>query len=334
MKTDLELKPVTQFFNSLRFGHDALVKAELKIQKLMKYRGQKGKIRLLVGPSGTSKTAMLEIIEKKYPPIFAEFSGAKIPQVLSIRLTSGATTKALYWALIDGLGVKPGGVESELRKQFNEIVKSMPIKLIAIDEIQHTLPNKSTSRKTQNIADTIKNIIDETKIPMLLIGLENSLSLVENSFSRATTTQREEDQLYRRALSPIRFKPVAYADNTAMETVLKGYNAIFEKVKNKFDTSIINLLDADVMNRLWIASEGYIGRLSEIFSEALEVCEDGQQITLSTLSEAYDEVNSWNSSSINPFAAKSKKELDRLKTAIFLSQTRKESNPTTEGVAA
>ena len=119
-----------------------------------------------------------------------------------------------------------------------------------------------------------------------------------------------------------------------MVTILKGYTAIFKKVQEKFDTSIINLLDADVMNRLWLASEGYIGRLSEVFCEALEVCEEGQQITLSILSEAYDEVNSWNSSSINPFTAKSQKELDRLKTSIFLSQKRKESNSKTEGEAA
>ncbi|WP_416305880.1 TniB family NTP-binding protein [Neptunicella sp. SCSIO 80796] len=334
MNNQLTLKPVTRFFLERRFGHQALVDAENKIEKLMKNQGLKGRIRLLVGPSGTSKTAMLEIMEKKYPPIIAEFSGANLPQILSIRLTSAANTKALYWCLIEGLGVKPVGNEYQLRNQFNELVKNMPLKLIAIDEIQHTLPNKSTSSKTQNIADTIKNIVDETKIPMLLIGLENSLSLVENSFSRATTMQKEEDQLYRRALSPIRFKPVEYADNTAMVTILKGYTAIFEQVKAKFGTSILNLLDADIMNRLWLASEGYIGRLSEIFCEALEVCEESQQITLSTLGEAYDEVNSWNTSSINPFTARSQKELDQLKTSIFLSQKRKESKTKIEQDAA
>jgi hypothetical protein len=119
-----------------------------------------------------------------------------------------------------------------------------------------------------------------------------------------------------------------------MVTILKGYTAIFEQVKAKFGTSILNLLDADVMNRLWLASEGYIGRLSEIFCETLEVCEEGQQITLSTLGEAYDEVNSWNTSSINPFTAKSQKELDQLKTSIFLSHKRKESKSKIEKDAA
>lgn len=334
MTTNPTLKPVSQFFLQRRFGHQALLNAEKKIEKLMKYKSHKGKIRLLVGPSGTSKTAMLEIMEKKYPPVVAEFSGAKLPQILSVRLTSAATTKALYWCLIEGLGVKPEGNENQLRTQFTELVKNNPVKLIAIDEIQHTLPNKSTSAKTQNIADTLKNIVDETKIPMLLIGLENSLSLVENSFSRATTIQKEEDQLFRRTLSPIRFKPVEYADNDSMVTILKGYTAIFEEVSSKFNISILNLLDGDVMNRLWLSSEGYIGRLSEIFCEALEICETGKQIDLSILGEAYDEVNSWNSSYVNPFTTRSQKELDQLKTKILLSRSSGDSEGQTVGSAA
>jgi len=319
-----DFKPETDFFKTKRFAFDRADIAKKKIDNLLKYYGTEGKIRMLVGPSGVGKSVLAESQANKYSRLMKKNDYDR--PVLYLRLTSGSSPKGICEALILALGVKPNDNQTKLESQLVDLLKNLNVKLIIIDEMQHVLPNKKGSKTTQMVADTIKNITDKSLIPMLLVGLKTSLSIVENTFStRCSEIQEEEDQLFRRALSPIIIEGIEYGDNLLMGKTMTGFELIFAEVNKKFGKSIMNLTTGEFQKRMWAASLGYIGRMSNILSESLEFL-NGKQITYSELALAYDEVNSWDKGGINPFSC-DEKDLDRLiKQIAVLSKRKKNKN--------
>jgi len=319
----IDFKPETKFFKTKRFAFDLADIAKTKIDSLLKHYGTEGKIRMLVGPSGVGKSVLAVSQANKYSRLLKKNDFDR--PVLYLRLSSGSSPKGICEALILALGVKPNDTQTKLEEQLIVLLKNLNVKLIIIDEVQHVLPNKKGSKTTQMVADTIKNITDKSLIPILLIGLKTSLSIVENTFSaRCSEIQEEEDQLFRRALSPIFIEGIKYGDNLLMGKTMIGYELIFGEVEKNFNISIISLQTADFKKRMWAASLGYIGRMSNILSQSLEFL-NGQQITYSELALAYDEVNSWDKGGINPFSC-DEKDLDRLIKQITVFSKRSIKN--------
>lgn len=301
------LKPATTFFINKTFKYQQVIDAEIEIDELLKYTGIEGQIKMLVGPSGTGKTNFIERLKKKYPPIKKDNFSFEIPQVIEISPIPGATSKMIYQEILEALSVRAVGNETRLKNQLKVVLRQSCVKLIVIDEIQHVLSHKSDSNKSQKVADTIKVISDLTKVAFLLVGLESSLKLIQNPNNCATSPlQQDKEQLFRRSRHFIQFTPIEYMDEYNMKKLLTGFIQIFEKLNENFAIKIINLYDTEVTRMLWAASQGYIGRLKPILRDAIELVEENGQIQIQHLANAYDKVNTWEKSRINPFKITSK----------------------------
>jgi energy-coupling factor transporter ATP-binding protein EcfA2 len=302
-----KLKPATAFFMEKTFNYQQIIEAESELEELIKFSGTEGQITMLVGESGTGKTKFIDRLKKNYPPIKKDNFTFAVPQIVEISPVPGASTKMIYEEILGELSITPIGNETRLKRQLKTVIANSCVKLIVIDELQHVLPHKSDSKKAQKVADTIKLIADQTKCTFLLVGLESSLSMINSAqTSQKSPTQQDKEQLFRRSRSYIRLTPISHLDDFQMNKILIGFSMIFEQIRIEFGIRTINLSDPGTSRMLWAASQGYIGRLGQIFREAIELVEEKGQIQLRHLACGYEKVNNWENSKKNIFKLNSK----------------------------
>ncbi|TMS95259.1 hypothetical protein CWB58_00465 [Pseudoalteromonas sp. S201] len=316
-KQKFKLKEAALEFKKMRFDMILHKDAEQKVIDLIKISNDEAKVRALYGNSHTGKSNFLKNFIKKHADVIDQHSGIK--DIVLVRLSSGVTPKDFCEAILLQLGIKPkaGTKQPQLENQVIEVLKNIGIELLIIDETQHALPNKTNSKTTQKLADTIKNIVDESHVPILLCGISSISKLIENNFSRASEMQLEEEQLFNRTLPPIEFNTIELSDKDTMAAVMQGYTMIFDKLHRQYGISIIKMTSAKFQAAMWASSEGVIGRMALVLQWAIELADEGQQIDFSVLGKAHDAIatGGWDKSGINPFTC-SEVDLNKRITAI------------------
>jgi hypothetical protein len=181
----------------------------------------------------------------------------------------------------------PGkGTETNMIHRLIELMKAVGVILMMLDEFQHFYDKKS-QRVMHHIADTLKLIIDESKVALVVSGLPSCRVVLE-----------QNEQLARRALSPIimpRFDWNSADDQDEFFAILGAFQAELSAVFEMPE------LDSDEMAfRFYCATGGLIGYMSKILRLATwnAIDEDRHVITLDDLDLAYRDAvlteNTWN----------------------------------------
>lgn len=122
------------------------------------------------GPSGAGKTMLGKSFLRRYPKDEASDSLAASIPVLSISMTGAREAKLLYNRMLATLGVPDAmsyaGADRE--RMVLKICRAVRAKLLIVDEIQDVL--KSTARQQRIALDTIKYLMNELQIPVLVLG--------------------------------------------------------------------------------------------------------------------------------------------------------------------
>jgi Cdc6-like AAA superfamily ATPase len=281
-------KPHTLAFLSKTIRHDTFLDAFTAIENSHKTTGFNPKSMFLVGPSGAGKSTIVKKYVDTYRPRkLKEYT--YIP-IVYISLDERATTKDALSLLLGELqDVAPSNGDVRiLRRRLENYIISCKVELIIIDEIHHVLPAHTTA-KTQEFADWIKSIMDKTSIPFIFVGLPESIKLL-HAISKAD----EKDQLFRRSRRTVEIKPPE--PNTVIwKKLITGYQRALGEVQ------CINLSSPEMLARLYLATKGLNGRVANLLSEALELIDDKEMLTLIHLSQAYLEANPTFDAKKNPF---------------------------------
>lgn len=306
------LKPHTQFFDSQRFSHPDLDTVMKGIDELVKIGSVIPAISCVAGPSRVGKSAVIEQACKKY----SSDPSAEQQVIASISIEPNCTPKMIIEALVTAIGLNPTGNSRKLRAQLGEIAIKKGIRLFIIDELQHALPDhQSSSRKTQAIADILKLISDETKASILLVGLENTPTLLQNKFNKhGASKNTQEKQLFGRSFPAIIIPRIKLAETERFNTVMKGYKTLFDLVEKEFDVKYPDITEPNLMSMLWVACKGCFGRLRFLFALSLESIDNGGEVTLRNLEITYDRYMN-DKAPLNPFSCDNK-ELKRIANTI------------------
>ena len=129
---------------------------------------------LVMGLSGVGKTSLMEHFEKKYPRTVVrdEEKEQDIIPILSTTLTDDKNPKAAPGKMLRDLGdVLNGekGTRSVLGDRFVGLIEGVKTQCIFIDEFQHAFSGSNDYQKA-GAADWIKNIINQSKRPVVLFG--------------------------------------------------------------------------------------------------------------------------------------------------------------------
>jgi len=293
----------TLAFLKVRFKYSQVKKVHDAVKRVHKTCGYKAKCTMILGESNTGKTEAVKSYKKLFPD---EVTNEKTNKtVLYIQLDEKITPNGIITLMLSELGVNRSGNEVVRKTALLDLLESVGTSLIIVDEIQHVLPEHGIAT-TQACADFFKTLLDKSKVPVVFVGLPKSMRLFDvymhkapsknkkNTDTHNLTIHREQDQLKHRALNGYMLNPMEYKSNS-WTGVLQQYSKIIG-IKGKI------LLNPSVQFRLWVATTGYIGRLSNVIEQALEQLDSDENLSLEHFHTAYDIANTWNKSSFEPFS--------------------------------
>ena len=125
---------------------------------------------LVIGESRTGKTRVFEFITSKYPKRRCD-DGLIVP-VLKVTTPSNPTVKGLAEVLLRQLGDPlPGkGTETNMTTRLVTLLQATKVRMVIVDEFQHFY-DKQSNKVMHHVADWLKNVIDESKVSLIVGGL-------------------------------------------------------------------------------------------------------------------------------------------------------------------
>lgn len=236
----------------------------------------------VTAPPGAGKSHLIQNIERKYRQSGGLLSPKNAVLVISAAATS--TSGSIIDRMLQQLGHPPGIRTVRLQDaRLSILIKGIidrKVSLIIIDEFQHICRGKR-SASANEITDLLKEIIDKTKVPLIVLGTDELGDL--NSLDSQFTSRL-----------PARFHIPEFARNEDW----KGFLLAFEKTCTKFDLSIMSTIDA----KLHKATSGSPRALKFLVVSAIRNAMERSlgKVDLQSFCDAYDDVYGMTSSS-NPF---------------------------------
>lgn len=287
-----------------------------------KYSGIQPKIAVVLAPSHLGKSKALThyycACNDHANKLNSDWNFTPKP-CLYIELYSSTNLNGFLAQLLIELGIKNAKSSErlpDLKQQVISKLKLYKTEIILVDEVQHIVPKSGVS-KTQQVADLIKTISNETKVPFILCGLPTSKRLfdVEEDIPKSThVDETEKMQLANRKLPVLEIKPIPYSLNP--NSIWNNLLISYQQTLDDLEIPCVLLTSEELSTRLWLSCLGVIGRLKYVLQEAIEVFESNKnqhsKMDIYCLSAAYDKVAGWAPpEQVNPFNA-SKAQINRL----------------------
>lgn len=256
---------------------------DLAMEAISEIHGSTGSKRprsmLMLGMSGVGKTRIANTYLGLNPA--REEDGRDIIPVLYVNLQEMPSSKGIIAAILKS--VDPRGASSSHMNEFRlknrliTILKQYGVEMIIIDEIQHVLPEHNETKRLQHIIDSIKHLIDETKLPFLLIGQKSAERLLE--FEIVHTD--EENQLRQR------FRRTRYINEIPRTS--KAWTKVLSAYRDALGVASIDFSEGELSRRFHAAARGRHSGIVNILIGALEACPDGEPLMLEHLVIGYSQ---------------------------------------------
>ena len=211
---------------------------------------------LITAESGCGKSTIREQYAKTYERYEAD-DRTVIP-VLHLQLPSAPTIKNVAEKILIELGdpfAEKGSAEGKTAR-IVKLLKECGVELVILDEFQHFV-DRSSEKVEYKVADWLKSLISESKVPFILMGLPRCQRILDVN-----------EQLRRRFLPRValhRFQADTPTQRKQFFTLLKG----LEKCLPLEGRTA--LTDRAVTMRIYYATYGVIDHTMKLVSSALEI---------------------------------------------------------------
>jgi hypothetical protein len=245
-----------------------------------------GYIRLLLGPTGVGKSALLQRYASKFPVQSTPQGTVIVRPVLLVDAPDKCTTKGIATQLLRGLGDSDPeyGTEEERLNRIIGHYADQKVEILLFDESQQI-----TSIDGYVVGNFFKNLSNQTKRPVILAGLP-SVGQIKGVNSQFKDRRR----------SDIRMSALDWHD--------RGDRAAYKKILKALQDAMMfpvrgfNLDDEAFAERLAYASGGLLRRTINIILEAEAVGRNLglEGLTLEEFAEAWQKLY-YDEEARNPF---------------------------------
>lgn len=231
---------------------------------------------LITGPSGVGKTTISRYYERQFPRQTLE-EGTIIP-VLFSTISVPATVKNVATGLLYSMGdpMPDKGTTYSKTLRLYKLLKNCKVELIILDEFQHFI-DRDSNKVLQVVSDWLKVLLDETKIPMVLTGMPQSVDIL-----------LKNEQLQRRFSTRKELKPFPYETPEQKD----DFRKFLRQLENKLPLMERSYLSAvETSFRFFFATDGIISKAMKIVGKAtvLALQHKLEKLTMDILAQAYDE---------------------------------------------
>lgn len=234
---------------------------------------------LITGDRGAGKSTFCERYVREFPRRVTEDGTAIVP-VLCASVPVPATPKSLATELLKVLG-DPAAEKGTLISQTNRLrwaLKMRMVELIMLDEFQH-FQDRDSSKVLKTISDWLKLLMDHTRIPMVLLGMPYSTSILDAPGN---------EQLQRRFATRLTLAPFGYKDPTEQ----KEFRRFLKEIDDALPlTRPSDLAAPEIAFRIYMATDGVMGHLMKLIRYATVVALDLErtELTPELLHIAYEQ---------------------------------------------
>jgi energy-coupling factor transporter ATP-binding protein EcfA2 len=232
---------------------------------------------LIRGTKGAGKTTLIEWYAGNFPA--RETPEKRIVPVLVVTVPSPATVKGLGCAMLEALGdpAADKGTVSSITLRLRKYIRDCEVELIILDEFQH-FDDRQTKNILKTISDWLKNLINETRQPIVLVGMPGCESVLENEGN---------EQLKRRFSSREQIDPFAWDAPEHIDEFRQLLKEIDDALPLLEDS---HLAEATTAFLIHSATDGVINYVMKLLRWAAKLAiECGlEQIDHSILAQAYE----------------------------------------------
>ena len=235
----------------------------------------------LLGETGAGKTTVVQTWLAQYGEKEREEGDRLIIPVLSVLIPSHARKKGAAAAFLSALhDPNPSrGTEWNMLVRLYRLIQECQVRLIVVDEFQHII-DRETQRVLHDVADFLKDIINQTHVPMILVG----------KLGEAEAILHSNPQLDRRVGSPYVLGPFEWDRSRASETI-KEFRTVLREIDRSLPLDWSGLQGEEMACRLFYACEGYMGWLMDLIRHStLAAIDRGEtMLTRALLAQVYEE---------------------------------------------
>lgn len=258
-------------------GFQKALKEISRCHRMGRYRFEEPNCLLISGESGCGKSTLRKEYVKLYPRFEAE-DRTVIP-VLHLELPSQPTVKNVAERMLLQLGdpfAEKGSAEGKTARIVT-LMKECGVELVILDEFQHFV-DRSSEKVEYKVADWLKSVINDSKVPFVLMGLPRCQRILEVN-----------EQLRRRFLPRVslhRFRIDRVDERKQFVGVLKS----LEKSLPLQTPSA--LTEKSVIQRIYYATHGVIDHTMKLVSESLNIALSEHRPTIDpeVLRQAFERV--------------------------------------------
>ena len=220
---------------------------------------------LLVGPSFSGKTSILERFVSLHPPDFDPAAEVTIYPVVKIDAPPKPDISDFYSRILDALmsEYKPTAPSHQKYSQIKVLFRQMQVKVLIIDEIHHLIAG--SLNRQREFRNALKSLGNETKVCIVAAGIEEAY----NAFNADPQMSS-------------RFVPLTFP-NWYISKELGGLLATLERRTPLKQPS--QLKSAAMISEIAARSEGTLGDVFDLVKEAaVDAIRSGsEQITIEQL---------------------------------------------------
>ncbi|HEV2912599.1 MAG TPA: TniB family NTP-binding protein [Pyrinomonadaceae bacterium] len=233
---------------------------------------------LLEGPAGMGKTTLCKYYIRDFPVRVTE--ERTIMPILLAKVEVPASPKSLVTSLLTALGdpLSDRGTTVSQTLRLKRLMYECGVELMFLDEFQHFI-DKDSKKVLQTISDWLKNLMDSTGKPIILVGMPYSHNILD---------AEGNEQLQRRFSMRVSLKPFNWRDVEDRDDFRRFLQAVDEKLPfNEWS----NLSDTNIAFLLYIASDGIVSKVMRLIRRAASIALDlsRERLDLDLFNVAYKE---------------------------------------------
>lgn len=240
------------------FNHPVLTQKIETIEQIHQQNGELKYSMLLTGESGSGKTYLAKLYLDRYP--HKDTIEKILIPVLYCKLTQTKTATDLLLQLTGALGAstdRPTTKTYIAQKRLVHLLKEHHVELIIVDEVQECLPDID-GITAQRMAKQFAALIDDAKIPLLLIGTPLAARLLKLRYGSTKCQTHGEEQLSRRFIARQLLLPIP----PRCQAWLNCINYFC----SKYIFQSLTIQDKAMLNRIYVATQGKLGLIEKLFA--------------------------------------------------------------------
>jgi Bacterial TniB protein len=230
---------------------------------------------LLTGTTGAGKTTIYKTYAQNYP--IRETEEGDIVPIIHAVTPSAANIKGLVSVLLKQLGdpLPDKGSTTNQTIRLYDLLEDCQVELIFLDEF-HNFKDLDSDKVLKNVCDWLKNLILNTKIPIVLFGKEGSEDIL-----KADNLHLSRRFNYRHSLIPF----------PRTESGLELFRQFLSDVESQLPLAYRSVLaEKSLSERIYYATDGTIGHVMTLIRKGATytIEQDLDRLDSNTLGFIYD----------------------------------------------